>query len=147
MFKRILVAMDGGHAAELALQEAIKLAKEFQSQLQVVHVVDEVSLNWPTGSDFEAATETAQKSSREILDKADAAVRKAGMTAVTKALAIETLGHRVPDMIAAEAEAWPADVIVIGTHGGRGVHRLLIGSVAEGVMRVATKPVLLIREK
>ena len=147
MFKRILVAVDGSHAAELALQEAIKLAKEFQSQLQVVYVVDEVSLNWPAGSDFEAATEIAQRSSREILDKADAAVRKAGMTAVTKALAIETLGHRIADMIAAEAEAWAADLIVIGTHGRRGVHRLLIGSVAEGVMRVATKPVLLIRAK
>jgi nucleotide-binding universal stress UspA family protein len=58
---------------------------------------------------------------------------------------IETIGHRVADVIAAEAAAWPADLIVVGTHGRRGVNRLLLGSVAEGVARVATRPVLLIR--
>ena len=147
MFKRILVAVDGSHTAEQALQEAIKLSKELRAQLRVVHVVDEVSLNWPEGGDFVEIKETFRKSSRQILEKADAEMRKAGMTAETKMLEIETFGHRVADMIAAEAEAWPADLIVIGTHGRRGVNRLLLGSVAEGVARVATKPVLLIRGK
>lgn len=50
-------------------------------------------------------------------------------------------------MIAADAEAWPADLIVICTHGRRGLSHLFLGSVAEGVVRVATKPVLLIRGK
>lgn len=147
MFKRILVAVDGSHTAELALQEAIKLAKELRTQLRAVHVVDEVSLNWPEGGDFAEVKETFRKSSRKILEKADAEMRKAGMTAETKMLEIETFGHRVADMNAAEAEAWPADLIVIGTHGRRGVNRLLLGSVAEGVARVAAKPVLLIRGK
>jgi len=147
MFKRILVAVDGSHTAELAFQEAIMLAKELRAQLRAVHVVDEVSLNWPEGGDFEAVQETFRKSGRKILENADAEMRKAGMTAETKMLEIETFGHRVADMIAAEAEAWPADLIVIGTHGRRGVNRLLLGSVAEGVARVATKPVLLIRGK
>ena len=147
MFKRILVAVDGSDAAGLALKEAIRLAKELQAQLRVVYVVDEVSLNWPSGGDFEQGKETSRKSNREILEKADAEVRKAGMTAETKMLAIETFGHRIADMIATEAEAWPADLIVIGTHGRRGVHRLLLGSVAEGITRVAPKPVLLIRGK
>lgn len=48
-------------------------------------------------------------------------------------------------MISDEAKTWLADVIVIGTHGRQGVHRLLIGSVAEGVIRTATVPVLLLR--
>jgi nucleotide-binding universal stress UspA family protein len=147
MFKRILVAVDGSHTAELALQEAIKLAKELQAQLRVVHVVDEVSLNWPEGGDLEQIKETFLKSGRKVLEKADAETRDAGMTAETKILEIETFGHRAADMIAADAEAWPADLIVIGTHGRRGVNRLLLGSVAEGVARVATKPVLLIRGK
>jgi len=147
MFKRILVAVDGSHTAGLALQEAVKLAKELRAQLRVVHVVDEVSLNWPEGGDFAEIKEVFRKSSRQILEKADAEMRKAGMTAETKMLEIETFGHRVADMIAAEAEAWPADLIVIGTHGRRGVNRLLLGSVAEGVARVAAKPVLLIRGK
>jgi len=147
MFKRILVAVDGSHTAELALQEAIMLAKELRAQLRVVHVVDEVSLNWPEGGDFEEVKETFRKSSRKILEKADAEMRKAGMTAETKMLEIDTFGHRVADMIAADAEAWPADLIVIGTHGRSGVNRLRLGSVAEGVARVAAKPVLLIRGK
>ncbi len=147
MFQRILVAVDGSHTAESALQEAIKLAKELGAQLRVVYVVDEVSLNWPEGGDLETVKETFRKSSRKILEKADAELRKTGMTAETKMLEIETFGHRVADMIAAEAEAWPADLIVIGTHGRRGLNRLLLGSVAEGVARVAAKPVLLIRGK
>ena len=147
MFNRILVAIDGSHTAELALQEAIKLAKELRAQLRVVNVVDEISLNWPEGGDFEEVKETFRKSGRKILEKADAEMRKAGMTADIKMLEIETFGHHVADTIAAEAETWPADLIVIGTHGRRGVNRLLLGSVAESVARVATKPVLLIRGK
>ncbi len=147
MFKRILVAVDGSHTAELALQEAIKLAKELQAQLRVVHVVDEVSLSLPEGGDLEGIRETFLKSGRKVLEKADAEMRNAGMTADTKMLEIETFGHRAADLIATEAEAWPADLIVIGTHGRRGVNRLLLGSVAEGVARVATRPVLMIRGK
>jgi nucleotide-binding universal stress UspA family protein len=147
MFKRILVAVDGSHTAEQALQEAIKLAKELRAQLRVVHVVDAVSLNWPESGDFDEVREGFLKSSRKILEKAAAELRKAEMTAETKTLEIETFGHRIADMLAAEAEAWPADLIVIGTHGRRGLNRLLLGSVAEGVARVAAKPVLLIRGK
>jgi nucleotide-binding universal stress UspA family protein len=147
MFKRILVAVDGSRTAGLALQEAFKLARELRAQLRVVYVVSEVSLNWPEGGDFNAVMETFRKSGRKILDKADAELRNAGMTAETRMLEIETLGHSVADMIAAEADAWPADLIVIGTHGRRGVNRLLLGSVAESVARVAAKPVLLIRGK
>ncbi|MBI3343772.1 MAG: universal stress protein [Gammaproteobacteria bacterium] len=145
MFGHILVAVDGSATSDLALQQAIRLAKEQRSELRVVHVVDEVSLNWPEGGDFAEVQETFRKSGRKILEKADAEMRKAAMTAETKLLEIETFGHRVADMIAAEAEAWPADLIVIGTHGRRGVRRLLLGSVAEGVARLASKPVLLIR--
>ena len=48
-------------------------------------------------------------------------------------------------LLAAEAKAWPADLIVIGTHGRRGVDHLLMGSVAEGVVRISPVPVMLIR--
>ena len=67
------------------------------------------------------------------------------MTCEGKLLEIDTIGHRIPEMIAEEAKTWPADIIVIGTHGRHGMHRLLMGSVAEGVVRMATVPVLLIR--
>jgi nucleotide-binding universal stress UspA family protein len=67
------------------------------------------------------------------------------------AFAVELLSANwdagMPEAIATEAEVWPADLIVIGTRGRRGLSCLLLGSVAEGVVRVANKPVLLIREQ
>ena len=148
MFKRILVAVDGSDTADQALQEAIKLAKEFGAQLRIVHVVDVVNLN--LGVEFPNPAEILDamtKSGQEILRKAEAVARAAGIVVETKLIEIDTLGHRIPEMIAADAEAWPADLVVICTHGRRGLSHLFLGSVAEGVVRVATKPVLLIRGK
>ena len=146
MFKRILVAVDGSHTSELALQEAIKLAGEVRAQLRIVHVVDNVNLNlsaeFPNPSEI---WDAMIKGGQAILHKAGAAATAAGIAVESGLIEIDTLGHRIPEMIAADADAWPADLIVIGTHGRRGLSHLLLGSVAEGVVRVATKPVLLIR--
>jgi len=148
MFKRILVAVDGSHTAELALQEAIKLAKELQAKLRIVHAVDIVNIN--LGAEFPNPPEISDaliKSGQRILRKAEAVASEAGIAVETRLIEIDTLNHRIPEMIAADAEAWPADLIVICTHGRKGFSHLLLGSVAEGVVRVATKPVLLIRGK
>lgn len=148
MFKRILVAVDGSHTADQALQEAIELAKEFQAHLRIVHAVDIVNLN--LGAEFPNPSELSDvmtKSGQEILRKAEAVARVAGIPVETRLIEIDTLGHRIPEMIAADAEAWPADLIVICSHGRSGLSHLFLGSVAEGVVRVATKPVLLIRGK
>jgi len=148
MYKRIMVAVDGSHTAELALQEAVNLAKELGAQLRIVHAVDEVIMNW----DAEYANpaeiwDAMAKTGRDILDKATAVAAAAGVQADTKLIEINTLGHRIPQVIADEADAWPADLIVVGTHGRRGLSHVFLGSVAEGIARVATKPVLLIRGK
>ena len=148
MFKRILVAVDGSDTAEQALLEAINLAKEHQAQLRIVHAVDIVNIN--LGTEFPQSSEISDamtKNGREILRKAEAVARGAGIPVETRLIEIDTLSHRIPEMIAADAEAWPADLIVICTHGRRGLSHLFLGSVAEGVVRVATKPVLLIRGK
>lgn len=146
MFKRILVAVDGSRTAELALQEAIKLASSLQAHLRIVHVVDIISLNLSVElPNPPEVWEAMVKSGQELLRKAGAVANEAGIAVETGLIEIDTLGHRIPEMIAADADAWPADLIVIGTHGRRGLRHLLLGSVAEGVARIATKPVLLIR--
>ena len=146
MFRRILVAVDGSSTSGLALQEAIKLAGEIRAQLRIVHVVDIVNLNLSV--EFPNPTEiwdSMIKAGKEILRKAAAVANEAGIAVESGLIEIDTLGQRIPEMIAADADAWSAELIVIGTHGRRGLSRLLMGSVAEGVVRVATKPVLLIR--
>jgi nucleotide-binding universal stress UspA family protein len=148
MFKRILVAVDGSSTSDQALQEAIKLAKELQAQLRIVHAVDlrDIYLS----ADFVDPLELSNvvtKSGQEVLRKAQAVAESTGITVETRLLKIEAMGQRIPEMIAADAQAWPADLIVICTHGRSGLSRLLMGSVAEGVVRVATKPVLLVRAR
>lgn len=146
MYKNMLVAMDGSDTAKKALDEAIRLAGEWQAQLRIVHVVDEVSLN----RDAElAGARSLQQEQREtglkILEQAAATAQQAGVPAETKLLSLDRLVVDLADVIGAEAEAWPADLIVVGSHGRRGVRRLFLGSVAEGVARIAPTPVLLIR--
>lgn len=148
MFKRILVAVDGSATAELALQEAIKLAKDLNAELRLVHIVDVININ--LGADFPyppGISEAIAKTGQEILNKAGTVARYDEVPVETRLIEMDSLGQRIPEVIAADAEAWPADLIVIGTHGRRGLSHLFLGSVAEGVMRAATKPVLLIRGK
>ena len=111
-----------------------------------MYVVDEVSLNFESDfADLGAIQRRFQESGLKILEKAEAAARQAGASYETKLLELDRLTLHVPDIIAAEAESWPADLIVIGSHGRRGMRRLILGSVAEGVARISSKPLLLIR--
>lgn len=147
MYKHILVAVDGSRTSELALQEAINLAKALKSQLRLVHAVDEIgstSFN-PEYTQPAEILQSMVKAGRDVLDQAAAVTAEAGVETDTKLIEINTLGRRIPEVIAEEAEAWPADIVVIGTHGRRGLSRMFLGSVAEGIGRVSTKPVLLVR--
>ncbi|MFP5350076.1 MAG: universal stress protein [Gammaproteobacteria bacterium] len=146
MYQQILVAFDGSEISQKALNEAIRLAAQWQSHLRIVHVVDEVSLNHETDfADLGKVTSRFRESGLKVLEQADAIARQAGANYETKLLEIDRLTLHIPDLIAAEADAWPADLIVIGSHGRRGMRRLILGSVAEGVARISSKPLLLIR--
>jgi len=150
MYKHILVAVDGSDTSNLALQEAMKLAKEQQAALRLVHVVDETPV-YMTMVTMDALFSVAdyQKAMREagqkVLATCAATARQAGIEVDTKLVILEVLTRRICDAINEEAKSWPADLIVIGTHGRHGFNHLLLGSVAEGVIRLAVKPVLVIR--
>jgi nucleotide-binding universal stress UspA family protein len=79
----------------------------------------------------------------QILANAKARVEAARLPVDT--VLDDTLGGRICDLVVAQARQWPAELIVIGTHGRRGVGRLLLGSDAEQVLRLAPVPVLLVR--
>jgi nucleotide-binding universal stress UspA family protein len=141
MYKNILVAVDGSDTSNLALQEAIKLAKEQQAALRLVHVVDEtpayMTMDIPYSiADYQKAMREA---GQKVLATCAAAARQAGTEVDTKFVVLELLAQRICDAISEEAKRRPADLIVIGTHGRHGFNHLLLGSVAEGVIRLATK--------
>jgi nucleotide-binding universal stress UspA family protein len=147
MYKHILVAVDGSDTSNLALRESMKLAKEQQAVLRLVHVVDETPayMTMDTAyvlADFQKAMREA---GQKVLATCAATAREASIEVDTKFVILEVLTQRICDAIIDEAKRWPADLIVIGTHGRHGFNHLLLGSVAEGVIRFATKPVLVIR--
>lgn len=144
MYQKILVPVDGSATSNYALQEAIKLAQHHHAQLELVHVFEDI-LYWVDESyiNYAELQETIRESSEKILTEAQALVKQAGLTAEAKLL--EAKGQRIANVVVVEAERWQADVIVLGTHGRTGFSRLVLGSVAEGVVHTATMPVLLIR--
>jgi len=144
MYKHILVPVDGSPTSDRALQEALRLARQQSAQLELVHVVeDNRLLDSDSYINYAELQETIRSSGNKILAHAQMVVQLAGMAADIKLL--EANGERIANVIIAEAKRWPADLIVIGTHGRSGFSRLLFGSVAEGVVRIAQTPVLLIR--
>lgn len=145
MYQRILVAFDGSPVAGRALRDAIKLAREQHAQLRIVSVVDLGPVYWVplTGINVAEIEQAVIQQTQKELSDAVALARRHGLDAETTVR--RTDGRRVTDEIVAEAKSWPADLIVLGTHGRGGIERLVLGSVAEGVARGAPVPVLLVR--
>ncbi len=144
MYSHIVVAVDGSHASNRALDEAIKIAK---ATLRIIHVLDELSVllttnpyaGYYTGELIESLRQAAAK----VLEQASERVAAAGLKAET--VLYDDLGLRVQERIISTAEQWPADLIVMGTHGRRGIQRAMLGSSAEAVLRESPVPVLLVR--
>ncbi|MDH3513757.1 MAG: universal stress protein [Gammaproteobacteria bacterium] len=146
MYKRILVAVDGSNISHRALHEAVGLSKALQAKLRIVTVVEAAMISGKADYvDFSEVRKTVIRYGEEVQQKAKQLAQEGGVEAEISLIEIKRTGDRVTDMISKEADDWPADLIVIGTHGRRGFNSLLMGSVADGVMRIATKPVLLIR--
>jgi nucleotide-binding universal stress UspA family protein len=148
MFKRILVPVDGSHTSGLGLDKAIRLAKDQRATLCLLHVVDEraVAQNLEgSAAAIDQLFESLRSAGQEILAKAEAKARKQRVR--VKAVLVENIIRSVADVIVGQAKRWRADLIVIGTHGRRGVSRLVMGSDAEGVVRTTPVPVLLVRSK
>ena len=146
MYQKILVPVDGSPTSSFALKEAIRLAKLLNARLGLVHVYEDiVYLVDENYINYEELQETIRTSREKILAEAETVVRAADVAVETRL--VQANNERIANVLAAEAERWQAELIVIGTHGHSGFSRLLLGSVAEGVVRAAASvPVLLIRE-
>ncbi|CAB3894146.1 universal stress protein [Achromobacter piechaudii] len=146
MYERILVPIDGSPTSDLGLKEAMRLAALTHGSLRLIHVIDEMSFALASDSYGVYAGELLdllQQNGEELLAKAEALVRAQGLPVDT--VLYENLQKTVQQRVVDEAIDWRADVIVIGTHGRRGVRRMMLGSSAEGVARTSPVPVLLVR--
>lgn len=146
MYQRILVPIDGSSTSMQGLAEAIRLAKLTGGQLRLLHMVDALSLTMTMGA-YGAFSgdvyDDMQKEGQKILEDGRQQALDAGVAADVAAL--EGVRSRLADLVIEQVKSWPADLVVLGTHGRRGVGRMLLGSDAEQVVRSCPVPVLLVR--
>jgi nucleotide-binding universal stress UspA family protein len=143
MYKRILVPVDGSEPSNLGLKEAVKIAKAAGGTIRVVHVVNEFQ---PVrgGLSYSPEPESGLRAhGQKLLAEARAELDKSGIDGET--VLLEGAAVHTGDHIVEYAQRWPADLIVIGTHGRRGLKRLVMGSDAEYIVRTTPVPVLLVR--
>jgi nucleotide-binding universal stress UspA family protein len=145
-YRRILVAVDGSPTSMKGLREALRIAKDDRAQLVLLHVVNEFYAFAPLDGFVAPGVDlvpSLREGGRRTLEKAKALADKAGVRA--KTILRETLGGPAADTIVREARRQRADLVVLGTHGRRGLRRMVLGSDAEQVVRSASVPVLLVR--
>jgi nucleotide-binding universal stress UspA family protein len=141
-YKRILVPVDGSPTAAKGLKAAAKLAREGRGKLLLLHVVEEYSafVAPEVGASIGPIIDAMRASGKKTL----ARVARGVAGAKPQSFLVENFGGRVADTIVREAKRLRADLIVMGTHGRRGVNRVLLGSDAELVVRYSPVPVLLV---
>lgn len=148
MYKNILVAIDDSATSRRALDEAIALSKLHAARLEIVHAVDE-SMVETLATHGGALTNVGQfdkaliENGKSVLETAVASARAAGVDPAENLLTSHDL--HAADQIAKAVTSANADLLVVGSHGRRGFRRLLLGSVAEDLMRKVEISVLVVR--
>jgi nucleotide-binding universal stress UspA family protein len=144
MYKRILVAVDGSHTSRRAFESALSLAGSMGAVLQPFYVVENTPMYFEApGYDPSILRNRLVDQGKELGVEFTQAMRAQGVPgemAVGEASSLDD----VATVVLKAATAFNADLLVMGTHGRRGVQRLFLGSVAERCVRQATLPVLLI---
>jgi len=147
-YKRILVPVDGSKTSNRGLREAIRLARGQHAKLQLVHIVDQhyALMSAPeAGAQIAGVIQALKQGGRRVLRNAEALVKRQRLSCT--GVLLETMSGPAASLIVRQARKWRADLIVLGTHGRRGVSRLVMGSDAEQVVRTSPVPVMLVREK
>jgi nucleotide-binding universal stress UspA family protein len=140
-FERILIAVDTSEIGVHATLVGLELASALGTKVAYIHVIAPAISD---GSWFAVASpELTEPPDDEILEVL--ASLRGRVPIPTETAKFVPVGNPV-ELIADAARDWPADLVVIGSHGRNGVDRVLLGSVAEGVARHAPCPVLIVRK-
>jgi nucleotide-binding universal stress UspA family protein len=146
MFKRILIPVDGSQTSTAALVAGLQMARETSASVRLVHAVNEMAYLGgidPYGTYSVDLAGMMREGGAKVLTDAMAVAQAAGVEA-SQSLCDDP-GKRLGEMVAEAAKLWSADLIVVGSHGRRGIGRVLLGSGAEQILRLAPVPVLVIR--
>lgn len=147
MYKRILVPVDGSPTSNRALTTALQMARDAGGCVRLVHVVDELA--YLSGYDQFGGysgelIKAMQDNGAKVLNDAMAIAQSAGVEADN--ILFDNFGERLGDAVADAARRWNADLVVVGTHGRRGIGRVFLGSGAEQIIRLAPVHVLVVRD-
>lgn len=143
MYQHILIPVDDSETSRHALDQALRFCGEQCAQVRLLHVVDLAQFSWG-GTEFVDVApmqKSLKAAGQQLLQSAKARLAEQGIEAT--AAMLEIWGGGIAKAIVEDARAWPADLIVMGSHGRSGLDHLLLGSVAEGVVRHSPIPVLL----
>jgi len=146
MFKRILIPVDGSQTSTAALVAALQMAREARASVRLVHAVNEMAYLGgidPYGTYSADLAGMMREGGAKVLADAMAIAQSAGVEA--SQVLLDEPGKRLGEVVAEAAGLWNADLIVVGSHGRRGLGRVLLGSGAEQILRQAEVPVLVIR--
>jgi nucleotide-binding universal stress UspA family protein len=145
MYQRILVPIDGSETATKAMVAALQMARDSGGQVHLVHLVEGLTplAADPYGAYAGEVVEIMRQSGSKILEDALLVAKSAGVPADTELF--DNFGERLAEVVADAATRFKADLIVVGTHGRRGLGRVMLGSGAEQIIRIAPVPVLVIR--
>jgi nucleotide-binding universal stress UspA family protein len=149
MYQKIYVAIDNSSTARKGLDEAIALAGALKASICITFVADESGLmqhGMGLGSyiDVDKIKVEIRAGANKMLEEAVTRAKAAGCQA--ESLLIESTDRRVAETIVEAAQAWGADMLVIGAHGSSGIKRLLVGSVAENLTRISPISLLIVRQ-
>lgn len=146
MFKRILVPVDGSETSNKALVAALQLARDTGASVRLVNTVNEMAYLGgidPYGTYSGDVVGMMREGGARVLTDAMAIAKSAGVEASQELL--EEAGMRLGESVAQAATRWNADLVVVGSHGRRGIGRVLLGSGAEQILRLSPVPVLVFR--
>jgi nucleotide-binding universal stress UspA family protein len=146
---RVLLAVDGSECSELAVQTVIDRFQLAETEVKVIHAVEwmremplcfQYGVGTEAGQDVLESREASFDRAREMVERVAAQLEFKGFHA-----SVSTPDADPRHAIVDAARSWKADVIVMGSHGRRGFDRLLLGSVAESVVRHAPCSVDIVR--
>lgn len=146
MYRKILLAVDGSDASKRAVEEALRIAALAHARVHALFVVSKWGLAPYAGYyEPEALGTVLREDGRIALEAVRAAMAARGISGDIEIDETVNAADDIPSCLERCVQRQNIDLVVMGTHGRRGASRIVLGSVAEGLLRISTCPVLLVR--